>query len=100
MGTKKERRSFSKEFKEKVVLLIIEERRSIQDVAQAFDIHPNVIHRWNREYLLYKNNAFPGKGHLRNTGEEMSRLQRELESVKEERDILKKALAILSNRSK
>ena len=99
MGIKKERRSFPKEFKKEVIRGIIEEGRQILAVAQERDIHPNVLYRWKREYLLYNENAFPGKDHLNHRREEINQLRKELESAKEERDILKKALAILSNRS-
>jgi transposase len=40
--------------------------------------------------------AFPGSGHLTPPEEEMRRLQRENEILRQERDILKKALAIFS----
>jgi transposase len=40
--------------------------------------------------------AFPGKGHLKPADEQMRCLKKELTDVKEERDILKKALAIFS----
>jgi len=40
--------------------------------------------------------AFPGKGRLKDDAEELRRLERELRRVQEERDILKKALAIFS----
>jgi transposase len=43
-------------------------------------------------------NAFPGTGHLKPADEELRRLKRQLEDVTEERDILKKALAIFSKR--
>jgi transposase len=42
--------------------------------------------------------AFPGKGKLKPDDEELRRLRRELDVVKEERDILKKALAVFSRR--
>jgi len=42
--------------------------------------------------------SFPGVGHLRTYDEENQRLKRELADVQEERDILKKALAIFSKR--
>ena len=42
--------------------------------------------------------AFPGKGHLKPADEQMRCLKKELTDVKEERDILKKALAIFSMR--
>jgi transposase len=40
--------------------------------------------------------AFPGKGHLKPSDEELRRVKKELNDDKEERDILKKALAIFS----
>jgi transposase len=40
--------------------------------------------------------AFPGTGHQSDTEAEVSRLKRELEIVRQERDILKKAIAIFS----
>jgi transposase len=42
--------------------------------------------------------AFVGKGHLSSQDEELRRLNRENADIKEERDILKKALAIFSKK--
>jgi transposase len=44
--------------------------------------------------------AFPGKGHMRAPEEELRRLQLENENLKEEKEILKKALAIFSKHPK
>jgi transposase len=44
--------------------------------------------------------AFPGKGHLKDRDEEVRRLRRELERVTQDRDILKKAVAIFSKEPK
>ena len=43
---------------------------------------------------------FIGKGRLRPADDELRRLKKELEDVKQERDILKKALAIFSKEPK
>ncbi len=43
--------------------------------------------------------TFVGKGNLRPEDAELRRLQKELEEVKEERDILKKALGVFSKGS-
>jgi len=40
--------------------------------------------------------AFPGKGHMKPEAEELQKLKKTLADVTEERDILKKALAIFS----
>jgi len=44
--------------------------------------------------------AFPGKGHMKPEAEEMRKLKKTLVDVTEERDILKKALAIFSKSSR
>ena len=43
--------------------------------------------------------AFVGTGNIKPEEMEVKRLQKELEEVKEERDILKKALGVFSKRS-
>lgn len=96
MKNKGERRRFDKEFKQEVVRLVVEGGRQVSEVARDLDIHPNVIHRWKREYLEDTEHAFPGKGHMKPEEEELQKLRKKLADVTEERDILKKALAIFS----
>ena len=96
MENKRERRSFDKEFKEEVIRLVTVGGRKVSEVARDLDIHSNVIHRWKREYLEDIEDAFPGKGHMKPEEEELRKTKRILADVTEERDILKKALAIFS----
>jgi len=96
MENKKERRTFDKKFKKGVARLVTEGGRKVSEVARDLDIHPNIIHRWKREYLEDIEDAFPGKGCMKPEVEEMRKLKRSLVDVTEERDILKKALAIFS----
>lgn len=63
---------------------------SVRKVARNLNIHPNLLHQWRREYLNEGEHAFVGKGHLKLEEAELKRLQKELEDVKEEREILKK----------
>ena len=53
---------------------------------------------WQKQLSDDPEHAFPGHGKLKPPDEQLRRLQRELADVKEERDILKKALAIFSKR--
>jgi transposase len=96
MGNKRKRRSFNKEFKQEVARLVTAGGRKVSEVARDLDIHPNIIHKWKREYLGDTVHAFPGKGRMKPEEEEMRKLRKTLADVTEERDILKKALAIFS----
>ncbi len=94
MGAK--RRKFNREFKLDAVRMVVEGGHVLSEVARDLDLRPDMLHRWQREFQADERQAFPGHGHLKADEEETRRLRRELERVREERDILKKALAIFS----
>jgi transposase len=96
MGRREEHRYFDKEFKSEAIRLMNEGNRSVKDIAGDLGIHPNLLHQWRRKYRADMEQSFPGKGHLRAPEEELRRLQRENENLKEDKAILKKALAIFS----
>jgi len=98
MGKGRERRLHSREFKLEAVRLVTEGGRSKTEVARNLGIHVNLLYKWTNQYLLESEKAFPGVGHPRTYDEENQRLKRALADVQEERDILKKALAIFSKR--
>ena len=58
------------------------------------------IELWKKERSEEPAQVFPGKGHLRDKAEEIRQLHKELRDVREERDILKKAVTILSKHQK
>ena len=98
MKEKKTRRVFSKDFKKEAVKLVTEGGQQATSVARNLDVHPNVLGRWVRQSKDNGEEAFPGKGKLLPQEEENRRLRRELVSVKEERDILKKVVAMPKGR--
>lgn len=98
MTEQKRKRQFTKEFKEDAVRLVVEGGRTVSEVARDLGIEANMLHRWKREMRDVGSEAFPGKGYLKPQDEEMRRLKRAYEDMKEERDILKKALAIFSKK--
>jgi transposase len=51
---KKNRRKFNAEFKAKVVLEALKERSTVEELGKKYEIHPNQIHSWKKEFL---NNA-------------------------------------------
>jgi transposase len=69
-------------------------------VAQNLGINRNQLDRWKKQLLGKKTTqaAFPGNGNLGSEKKELEELRRELARVKEEREILKKAMAVFSRR--
>ncbi len=100
MAKEKSRRHFSKEYKKNAVKLVTEKGMSVSKVAQDLDIHPNMLHMWRKLFFDKGEDAFAGKGDQKPEDAELKRLKKELEDVKEERDILKKALSVFSKHDK
>jgi transposase len=96
MSNTRKRRSYDKEFKQEAVRLVLEEGYSAYEVERNLGIGTNIVSRWVREMEKDPKDAFPGKGHMKPLEEENRDLKKELERVKRERDILKKAVAIFS----
>ncbi len=92
----KKRRSYSREFKLEAVSLIFEGGLSISQAARDLGIDKTVLGRWKKQFEDNSEHAFPGKGKLKPENEELARLRRELGIVRQERDILKKAIGIFS----
>lgn len=42
----------SAEFKAKVALAAIQDQKTVQQLATAFDVHPTQIHQWKKQLLL------------------------------------------------
>ena len=94
------RRKYDREFKVEAVKLVTEGGRAVAEVARNLGIHENLLYKWREKYTEDRAHAFPGKGRLKPAEEELRRMKRELADVTQERDILKKALAIFSKEPK
>lgn len=92
----KEQKIYSKEFKIEAVRLAETSGKPIIEIARDLGISDSTIHNWRKQLSTHGEQAFPGSGHQTPEAEELRRLRRELEVVKQERDILKKALHIFS----
>ena len=84
------RRGFSREYKVEAVRQVLEEGRSVAAVARDLEISRNLLYRWKRQLEADSSEAFPGHGRMKPEQEELRRLRRELATVREERDFLKK----------
>lgn len=91
---KKKRRSFTREFKDEAVKLVIEQGYTPSEAAANLGISISTIGKWVRQAQNSESLevAFPGQGRLNPIDDEIRRLKRELERTRRERDILKKAV--------
>ena len=92
----KKRRTYPTEFKEEAIGLVERDGLSCVQVEKDLGIGKGVVSRWIKEKKGLKNDAFCGSGNIRPSEKEFKNLKKELERVKRERDILKKAVAIFS----
>lgn len=100
MSTQKTRRSFTQEFKDDAISLVVEQGYSCAEVGRRLGIRENNVNRWVREYRA-KNESVSTDGLTREQLEkELKRLRKENKRLEMEREILKKAAAFFANESK
>ena len=90
------RRTYSREFKLEAVRLWQTTDKSGAEIERELGIGSGCLARWKQKYLSDGESAFPGHGRLPAEEDELRRLRRELAIAQQERDILKKAVAIFS----
>jgi transposase len=90
---KRSRRKFTKEFKAETVALIRHSGKSIAEVCREMGLPESSVHRW-----LAQDDIDRGERDGLTTAErdELTRLRRELRVVREERDVLAKAIAFFT----
>ena len=94
----RERRKFSRDFKIKVVQAY-ESGVSAVELSRQFEIHPNVIYGWSREYRNDPQKAFQ-TGHPdadQGQDQRIAELERMIGRLSLENDFLKKALSHAKN---
>ena len=84
------RKSYSREFKLETIRRLRATGQSQAEVAKELGISANTISRWHQQYKAEKTESFPGTGRQTTQAALISRLRRENERLRKERDFLKK----------
>jgi transposase len=84
------------EFKRETVRLAETSGKTDREIEQDLGLYQGAICRWRKQLRADPQDAFPGTGHQKPLEEENRQLRRELQIAQEERDILKKVVAIFS----
>jgi len=86
------RKVYNREFKLETLRLLKSSGKTKADLERELGLYPGQIHLWERAFNREEGNveqAFPGTGHQSDAEAELSRLKRENETLRQERDILK-----------
>lgn len=98
--SEQKRRRFTAEFKIEAVRLVKEEGISAERVAQDLGVRTDTLKSWIKAAEgragLKVRDIFPGNGRMPEMEEELRRLRRENEILRQEREILKKATAFFA----
>lgn len=96
----KNRRNHTPEFKTKIVLEILAESATINELAAKYDISPVVLSRWKKEFLeraseAFKKGSSEAEKELEESKEHIAELERKIGQLTYEVDWMKKKSAQL-----
>jgi len=94
MEEKRTRKSFDKEFKISAVKMVLEGKQSLSSVARDLGIADNTLQNWKKRFQ--EENKQPNEEEFVFDKAEYKRLIKENKRLREERDILKKAIGYFS----
>jgi transposase len=94
----KTRRSFSPEFKAKVVLELLSGATSIAAAAREHQIKPDLLSRWKAEFLERAPAVFQAETHRSQDDARIAELERMVGKLTLELDVAKKASALFLGR--
>ena len=96
--TRRQRRNFTDDFKAGAVRLVVEEGKTVAEVARNLDLVPGALGEWVKRAKVEAGKGPPG-ALTSSERDELTRLRAELRQAKMERDILKKAAAFFAKES-
>jgi len=81
---------YTEEFKAKAVQLSLLDNIQVKEVAETLDIYPFMLSRWRKEYR---------EGKIVADQRKIKELEKKIRRIEEEKEILKKATALLMSDS-
>ena len=72
------RRRFDDEFKAKVALEALKEERTLQELADEYEVHPNQISTWKKQVLFNASSLFERKNKKNKEMDDLKKREQEL----------------------
>ena len=89
---KKTRIKFTGAFKAKVAIAALKERESLAELSKLFEVHPNIISKWKREFLENSAHVFDQQSKEAKEEIDIDKLYAKIGQLEIENDFLKKNL--------
>jgi len=89
---KKTRRKFTGAFKAKVAIEALKERQSLAEISKHFEVHPNIISKWKKEFLENSAQVFDQQSKETEKEIDIEKLSAKIGQLEIENDFLKKNL--------
>ncbi len=96
---KRQRRSFTDEFKAEVVRKVLSSGKTAGQVARELDLTETAVRHWVKQAQVDAGNGPPGALTTAEK-EELAALRKEVRELREDREILKKAAAFFAKHQK
>ena len=89
---KSKRRKFSATFKARVAIEALKERETLSELSRKYELHPNIISKWKKEFLDKADQVFESKKSESDPEVDIEKLYAKIGKLEIERDFLKKNL--------
>jgi transposase len=96
MGEKRSYKTYSQEFREEAVALVLNQGYSVPEAARSLGIATNMLYRWKQKIEDQRQ----GKVLSEDERDELKRLRKENKNLRMEKEILKKASAFFAKEMK
>jgi transposase len=96
MGEKRSYKSYSQEFREEAVALVLNQGYSVPEAARSLGIATNMLYRWKQKIEDQRQ----GKVLSEDERDELKHLRKENKNLRMEKEILKKASAFFAKEMK
>lgn len=95
----RKRRSFSPEFKLEAAQLVVDQGYTIREAAEAVNVSKTTLENWIRQLKSERSGKTPASKALTPEQKRIQELEKQLRKVEQEKEILKKATALLMSDS-
>lgn len=91
------RRRYDRQFKVSAAKVVLSGEMTVKDLSEELGIKDSTLRRWACEYEEMGDDAFPGNGSPKiNKDYEIAKLEKKVEELERENEMLKKFRAFLS----